>query len=412
MSDVDGVPSSTLQRPTTKDRDVWKAYWREQGWPWRTEPEIDEERKAFLTERLAVTPNVEQGIYSFKDVKLSRADVEWLLASHEQGKGPVDWSDEHEQERLGLDLRGADLRGVNLQRLPLIRLRGGLDSYEWHEASEAQREMAAIRLEEADLRWVRLEGAHLRWAHLERAVLGFAHLERTHLRGAYLVGTDLRDAYLESARLEDAVLGDDQKRGPRLADVKWGEVNLTIMKWSQVAVLGDEIEAKQKQQYGKLKSAATQLSEYEMAVRANRQLAIALQAQGLNEDAARFGYRAQTLQRVVLRRQRKFWQYLFSLFLDVLAGYGYKPIRSVLWYLAVIIGFGLLYNAFGRLSLFPPDAFVYSLTSFHGRGFFPGLDTKPSLHDPLVMLAAVEAVVGLLIEISFIATFTQRFFGK
>jgi hypothetical protein len=31
---------------------------------------------------------------------------------------------------------------------------------------------------------------------------------------------------------------------------------------------------------------------------------------------------------------------------------------------------------------------------------------------PLTGLAAVEAVVGLFIEISFIATFTQRFFGR
>jgi hypothetical protein len=60
----------------------------------------------------------------------------------------------------------------------------------------------------------------------------------------------------------------------------------------------------------------------------------------------------------------------------------------------------------------PPDAFIYSLTSFHGRGFFPGLEGKHSLHDPLIMFAAFEAVVGLFIEISFIATFTQRFFGK
>jgi hypothetical protein len=55
---------------------------------------------------------------------------------------------------------------------------------------------------------------------------------------------------------------------------------------------------------------------------------------------------------------------------------------------------------------------VFSLTSFHGRGFFPGLGVSASLHSPLVVLAAVEAVVGLLIEISFIATFTQRFFGR
>lgn len=45
-------------------------------------------------------------------------------------------------------------------------------------------------------------------------------------------------------------------------------------------------------------------------------------------------------------------------------------------------------------------------------GFFPSLSSETNLHNPLVMLAAAEAIVGLLIEISFIATFTQRFLGK
>jgi uncharacterized protein YjbI with pentapeptide repeats len=412
MSEADGTQSSMLQRPNMNERDRWRVYWREQGQPWRTEPEIDATRQAFLTERLAITPDIGQGIYPFKDVKLGRADIEWLLATHEKGQGPVDWSDEHQQERLGLDLRGADLRQVNLQRLPLIRMQGGLNSYEWFEANEAQRALAAIHLEGADLRWARLEGAHLRFAHLEGADLRFAHFERAHLRGAYLMGANFIDAFLERARLERAVLCDDKGSGPRLADVKWGDVNLAVMKWSQVEVLGDEYEAERKMRNGKVKDANMRLIEYEAAVRANRQLAIALQTQGLNEEAAYFAYRAQKLQRVVLRRQRKLWQYLFSLFLDGLAGYGYRPLRSVIWYFVIIIGFALAYHFFGQLPLFPPDAFVYSLTSFHGRGFFPGLETKPSLHDPLVMLAALEAVVGLLIEISFIATFTQRFFGK
>jgi hypothetical protein len=35
-----------------------------------------------------------------------------------------------------------------------------------------------------------------------------------------------------------------------------------------------------------------------------------------------------------------------------------------------------------------------------------------TLGDAFVRLAATEAVLGLLIEISFIATFTQRFFGR
>lgn len=50
--------------------------------------------------------------------------------------------------------------------------------------------------------------------------------------------------------------------------------------------------------------------------------------------------------------------------------------------------------------------------SFHGRGFFPSLSGETNLHNPLVVLAAFEAVVGLFIEISFIATFTKRFFGS
>jgi hypothetical protein len=97
--------------------------------------------------------------------------------------------------------------------------------------------------------------------------------------------------------------------------------------------------------------------------------------------------------------------------LDLLAGYGYRPGRSVLWYLITIFAFALTYFTIGHLPLFP-DAFVLSLTSFHGRGFFPGLGSADSLHNALVVIAAFEAVIGLVIEISFIATFTQRFFGK
>jgi hypothetical protein len=52
---------------------------------------------------------------------------------------------------------------------------------------------------------------------------------------------------------------------------------------------------------------------------------------------------------------------------------------------------------------------VFSVASFHGCGLFPSENV--TLHSPLTVLAALEAVIGLLIEISFIATFTQRFFG-
>src|SRR5207253_5805196 len=97
-----------------------------------------------------------------------------------------------------------------------------------------------------------------------------------------------------------------------------GNVNLAAVQWSQVDMLGDEYEARQSTHHGERKNSETRLEEYEAAVRADRQLAVALRAQGLDEEAARFAYRAQLLQRIVLRRQGKFGQYLFSLLLDLL----------------------------------------------------------------------------------------------
>src|SRR5437588_3701304 len=105
-----GKKARAVQRPPNDDTKAWKAHWKAQGQPWRTEPEIDAERQQYLAERRSITPDIEKGIYPFKDIKLSRADVEWLLATHENGRGPVKWSDERQHERDGLDFRGADLR--------------------------------------------------------------------------------------------------------------------------------------------------------------------------------------------------------------------------------------------------------------------------------------------------------------
>ena len=105
---------------------------------------------------------------------------------------------------------------------------------------------------------------------------------------------------------------------------------------------------------------------------------------------------------------------LFSWFLAVLAGYGYKPARSLAWYLVILFGFALTYFLLAQATHPPPLTFLtalfFSLTSFHGRGFFPS--SHANFSTPIVLLANIEAVIGLFIEISFIAAFTQRFFGK
>src|SRR5215467_13732479 len=181
-----GKQAPAVQHPANNDTEAWKAYWKAQGQQWRTEPEIDAERQTYLAKQRSIMPDIKEGIYPFKDIRLNRADVEWLLATHENGRGPVDWSDRSQRSRQGLDLRGADLHYQNLSELPLASLCGGLNIYEWSAATPLQREMAAVHMEESNLRETHLEGAHLRLAHLEGA----------YPRGAYLADADLHRAHL------------------------------------------------------------------------------------------------------------------------------------------------------------------------------------------------------------------------
>lgn len=357
-------------------------------------------------------------------MKLNRADVEWLLVTHENGRGPVDSNDPTQQERQGVDLRGAYLQGEDLRDLPLAHLRGGLLNWskgsirdEWVAAISDQREAAAVHLEGVNLAYTHLEGAILCSAHLEGARLHSSHLEGARLREAHLEGAGMNGVYFDRAtNLFGVYLSDETHGSVALADVRWGEVNLSWIDWSKVKALGNEHQARQrKTPEGLVKDPSTRLTQYLRAVRENRRLAVILREQGLTEEADDYAYRTQNLQRWVLWHQRKLLKYFASWVLWGLAGYGYKPLRSLLIYLAVLISFATSYlivthtlqSQSSPLSWY--EALVLSVSSFHGRGFF---QSTQSLGDPVTVLAALEAVFGLLIEISFIATFTQRFFAK
>jgi len=45
-------------------------------YPWRTESEIDIEYQGYLDQRLTIMPDIQQGVYPFMDIKLSRVDIE------------------------------------------------------------------------------------------------------------------------------------------------------------------------------------------------------------------------------------------------------------------------------------------------------------------------------------------------
>ena len=313
--------------------------------------------------------------------------------------------------------------------------------------------------------------------HFEGKALGGDELKHLHAWMPHfpevLPAADVREVFLNNRTHLDAIhVGNDQYGYIALADVHWGDVNLTVVDWAGLKRLGDETvtrslkveeEDTQRGERGlparaeravdmllraqevsdvvvsyvmrsptltkKIRERVASSSpaqpetqqqlereRFQAAVRANRQLAVVLRAQGLNEAADRFAYRAQVLQRRVLRRSgaRFYGSYFFSCFLDVLASYGYKPGRTLIAYILTILSFAIIYFSLGLLagyqaSISPLYALIISIISFHGRGFFPG-GFLPTL--PMAVFAACEAIIGFTIEISFIATFTQRYFGK
>src|SRR6185437_15827893 len=174
---------------------------------------------------------------------------------------------------------------------------------------------------------------------------------------------------------------------------------------------GEEIQAQNPaDEDGRPKTTEERDREWEGAVRAYRQLALELRKHGVNDIADIFAYRAQRCQRTLLRRQRRFGRYVGSGLLDLLAGYGFRPGKTLVVYLVVILGYAAAYFALQNdVITSPVAALIFSITSFHGRGFSPG---GLALDAPTTIFAASEAIIGLVIEVSFIATFTQRFFTR
>jgi len=373
-------------------------------------------------------------------------------------------------------LEGADLGKASLKQAILAGTH--LEGVDLTKAHLEGATLLEAHLEGARLAGAYLEGTGLLDTHFEGKALGVDELKRLRAWMPHfpqvLSAADLRGVYLNNRTHLDGIhVGDDEYGYIALADVHWGDVNLTVVDWADLKQLGDEtiarplnVEEEEGAQPGerglparaeravdmllraqeisdvvvsyvtrspsltkKLRERIAreertpretqqqlELERFRAAVRANRQLAVVLRAQGLNEAADRFAYRAHVLQRRVLWRSgaRSYGSYFFSCFLDVLAGYGYKPGRTVIAYISTILSFAIIYFALGllagyRVSISPLYALIISIISFHGRGFFPG-GFLPTL--PMAVFAACEAIIGLTIEISFIATFTQRYFGK
>lgn len=280
------------------------------------------------------------------------------------------------------------------------RIKQGWDVWNsWRAESQESIDLSGADLRESGITRANLQKANLRGVNLNGASAVDADLRGASLADAFYTPADLRGTNLRSAVFDNEtdLSGALLDNHTSLGDIQWNGVDLTVINWDHITRLGDE---------------EGQKVFPDISVRAYRQVATQLRAQGMNEYADHFAYRARVCRRKSLRKQRKISAWLWSHFLDRLAGYGYYPGRVFVIYALILSGFAITYfiTAQSRhVQMSMLGALVFSITSFHGRGFLPGITA--GLDDPLVVLAAAEAILGLFIEASFIATFTDRYFG-
>ena len=308
----------------------------------------------------------------------------------------------------GVDLEGADLRGVDLEGANLRR--ANLRGANLRGANLRKADLVDANLCEADVTKADLQGANLFKADFRKANFYKADLQGASFVRAKLAGANLSHAVFGMRTdLGEAKLGDQDLGLVSVADTIWNDVILASIDWSGLfrkhwwlplsgGKLGDD------------------RRDPRTSARAHRQLALALRSQGLNAEASELDYRAHIRASRDLWSKKRYLAALFSWLACAVFGYGYRLGRCFALYAGVVLLFSIIYhlvpygyNVRHTSLCLPwwPQAVILSFNSFHGRGFLPSDVTESVAQGAW---AASEAVIGLLIEVTLIATFTQRVF--
>ena len=291
--------------------------------------------------------------------------------------------------------------------LPEGQERANLRMVNMHEVNICGIKLKEADLSAADLREVDLSAADLREANLRAIDLSGANLSGANLSGTDLSGADLSGAELGNIFLENTILDNADLRDARMdSETILSNAYLVQLDCRYAPRLSSEDEL------GNDSTRRGRARTYRNITRAYRALANDLRQKGFLTLAAGYRIRGERFERKELFVRRKFIAWLGSLLLDVLSGYGERPKKTFGAYIVVVSSFSALYFLVTHTIESKPtplswdEAIVFSLTSFHGRGFFP---SSLPIGIWMARLSVVEAMIGLFIELIFIATFSRRF---
>ena len=255
----------------------------------------------------------------------------------------------------------------------------------------------------ADLENANLVEADLSNADLSHANLKNGHLYHSNLSGANLLKADLTGANLNRAELKQANLLGALFFGARLEQTKWGK---TLIQEDLAHSAQKENDQENATDY------------YEQAEELYRELRQEYEQRGQFDKAGYFFYREMNMRRKQLP--------LFSLkrilskTVDLLCGYGEKPLRLIMFASVFIIGCALMYFILGIESkseiidlqahigikeniIHLLECIYFSIVTFTTLGYGDIVPIGASR-----IIAAIEALVGTFTIALFLVVFVKR----
>lgn len=286
----------------------------------------------------------------------------------------------------------------------LEAIRNGRD---FPEANFAKADLSQIDLSGAHLfnsifEWAGLIGADLSNSDLTHCSLKDADLTKANLANSRLWNADLGNANLTECNLSHADLWNAKLVGAKLWRTNFTEAkSLTMKNFSGPSVFGDH---------------AINEAGLLSAEESYRDLKRYFISNGMYNDASWASFKEKTMERLILKKKRDA-NYLPSMLMNILCGYGEKPYRIIFSALAMVFLFAVLYLSLNAVeSATTPDYrlqwsdyIYYSTVTFTTVGYG---DFIPKPHSLFRLLAASEAFIGVFLTGLFIFTLARKYSAR
>jgi uncharacterized protein YjbI with pentapeptide repeats len=300
-------------------------------------------------------------------------------------------------------------------------------------AIDSGKSFAKANLKKVVLRDVHIEKADFEETNLAMADLSGSHLFDARMRGAELIGVNLSNCDLTHCDLGGSDLTRAKLSGARLWNATLTNANLTESDLSFADFWNAKLFNVKLWHacFGGAKSLTK--SNFSLSVKpfdtakidetgglsaeeSYRDLKQYFMSCGRYNDASWASFREKTMERIVMKKKRDL-NYLPSLFMSLICGYGEKLYRIVLAALSTILIFAFLYHHFDTMESsvvkdYVPvwsDYIYYSTITFTTVGYG---DFIPKCNGVFRLLSALEAFMGVFLSGLFIFTLARKYSAR